>query len=57
MPGSLALFTSYALTRIADLTKKPPSFEYDAINFLQEDWLVDSSKVERELGQSDTPVH
>jgi nucleoside-diphosphate-sugar epimerase len=57
MPGSLVSLVSYLMTRIADLTKKPPLYEYDLIKVLQEDWLVDGSKVERELGLSYTPLH
>jgi dihydroflavonol-4-reductase len=56
MPGSLALFASYVMTRIADITKKPPLYEYEVIKMMQDDWLVDGSKVERELGLTYTPL-
>jgi len=57
MSGSLALITAYAMTRISDITKKPPLFEYEGIKQLHCDWQVDGSKVERELGLAYTPVH
>ena len=56
MPGSLAMITAYVMTRIADMTKKPPLFEYEGIKLLKDNWQVDGSKVERELGLTYTPV-
>lgn len=56
MSGSLALIIAYAMTRIADITKKPPLFEYEGVKLMQDDWQVDGSKVERELGLTYTPV-
>jgi dihydroflavonol-4-reductase len=54
---SLALYGSFIMTRIADITKKPPLLDYEIMKMMQDDWLVDGSKVERVLGLTYTPVH
>lgn len=56
MPRSLAVYGSYLMTRIADITRKPPLLDYEVVKMLQDDWLVDGSIVERELGLTYTPV-
>jgi len=57
LPNGFVITTAYVSTQISNLTKKPPYLEYEAIKMLQDDMIVDGSKVERELGIVYTPVY
>ncbi len=58
LPGSLATIAAAFLTRVADLTKRPPPWGMcsDQVRSMKESVVADGSKVERELGITYTPI-
>jgi dihydroflavonol-4-reductase len=57
LPNSLILTTAYVSTQISNLTKRPPYLEYESIKLLTDDFVVDGSKAERDLGIVYTPIY
>lgn len=58
LPGFLATIAAAFLTRVADLTKRPPPWGMcsDQVRVMKESIVADGSKVERELGITYTPI-
>lgn len=58
LPGSLATIAAAFLTRVANLTKRPPPWGMcsDQVRSMKESVVADGSKVERELGITYTPI-
>ena len=58
LPDSLVMVNASILTLLADLIKKPPLFglSTDQAKSMREGWVLDGSKVERELGVNYTPI-
>lgn len=58
LPGFLAMISAAFLTRVADLTKKPPPWGMclDQVRSMKESIVADGSKAERELGITYTPI-
>jgi dihydroflavonol-4-reductase len=59
LPDWMTVWTSYLLTGIANLIKKPPLWDMsvDQINLMKQGFKIDGSKVERELGITYTPIY
>ena len=59
LPTWATLMTSYILTGIANLIKKPPIWDMsvDQIKLMKQDFNIDGSKAERELGIQYTSVY
>lgn len=59
LPVWMTVLTSYMLTGIANLIKKPPLWDMsvDQIDLMKQGFQIDGSKVERELGISYTPIY
>lgn len=59
LPIWLTVLTSYILTGIANLIRKPPLWDMsvDQISLMKQGFKIDGSKVERELGVKYTPIH
>jgi dihydroflavonol-4-reductase len=59
LPNWMTVLTSYLLTGIANLIKKPPLWDMsvDQINLMKQGFKIDGSKVERELGITYTPIY
>jgi len=59
LPIWTTVLTSYMLTGIANLIKKPPLWDMsvDQISLMKQGFKIDGSKVERELGITYTPIH
>jgi len=55
----MTVMTSYLLTGIANLIEKPPIWDMsvDQINLMKQDFKIDGSKAERELGIKYTPIY
>lgn len=58
LPGFLATISAAFLTRVADLTKKPPPWGMclDQVRSMKESLVADGSKAERELRITYTPI-
>jgi dihydroflavonol-4-reductase len=58
LPDPMVTLNSWLLTWLADIIKKPPiwGMSRDQIRVMKEGFIVDGSKVERELGINYTPV-
>jgi dihydroflavonol-4-reductase len=58
LPDPIAMFSARLLTWIADRTKKPPLLDLsvDQVALMKQGFLVDGSKVTRELGLTYTPI-
>ncbi len=58
-PTWMTVMTSYFLTGIANLIRKPPIWDMsiDQINLMKQDFNIDGSKAERELGIKYTPIY
>ena len=59
LPVWMTVLTSYMLTGISNLIRKPPLWDMsvDQISLMKQGFKIDGSKVERELGITYTPVH
>jgi dihydroflavonol-4-reductase len=59
LPNWSTVLTSYLLTGIANLIRKPPLWDMsvDQIRLMKQGFKIDGSKAERELGISYTPIY
>jgi dihydroflavonol-4-reductase len=59
LPTWMTVLTSYLLTGIANLIRKPPIWDMsvDQINLMKQGFKIDGSKVEKELGVTYTPIY
>ena len=59
LPTWATVMTSYLVTGIANLMVKPPIWDLsvDQVNLMKQDFKIDGSKAERELGIKYTPVY
>jgi dihydroflavonol-4-reductase len=58
LPDSLTIALAHVVTRLADLTKKPPMLDLaiDQINLMKQGFEADGSKAVKDLGLSYTPI-
>ena len=58
LPSWMTVLTSYLLTGIANLIRKPPIWDMsvDQISLMKQGFKIDGSKTERELGIKYTPI-
>jgi len=58
LPDSLTIALAHVVTRLADLTKKPPMLDLaiDQIRLMKQGFQADGSKATRDLGLSYTPI-
>ena len=58
-PTWMTMMTSYVLTGIANLVRKPPIWDMsvDQMSLSKQDFKIDGSKTERELGIKYTPIY
>ena len=58
LPTWMTVMTSYLMTGISNLIRKPPIWDMsiDQISLMKQDFLIDGSKTERELGITYTPI-
>jgi dihydroflavonol-4-reductase len=59
LPIWTTIMTSYLLTGIANLIRKPPIWDLsvDQVNLMKQGFKIDGSKLERELGIKYTPIY
>ncbi len=59
LPTWMTVMTSYLFTWLANLVKKPPIWDLsiDQVSLMKQNFKIDGSKVERELGLKYTPVY
>ena len=59
LPTWATIMTSYLLTGIANIIRKPPIWDLsvDQVDLMKQGFKIDGSKVERELGIKYTPVY
>ena len=58
-PTWMTVLTSYVLTGIANVLRRPPIWDLsvDQVSLMKQDFKIDGSKAERELGITYTPIY